>query len=160
MGYFLKTSLLASLIFAATTSISGAQDSYDKPSELPDPADIVLGDGEKNSITVEGVIWNGNILTFQRVVNSSKSFLVLHPFKDGRPVGDVYVAAKLLDAGDNQNVDITLNVDVNAGDTFLVMLHQDANDNGTFELGDGKKNVPDTPVFEGMTMIAHIIQAP
>jgi hypothetical protein len=47
------------------------------------------------------------------------------------------------------------------GDLYLVMLHRDVNEDGTFDfVFVDERNVRDAAVFEGPRMIAHVISAP
>ncbi len=125
----------------------------------PNEADITLGNGEYNAITTEGITRAGSVLTVPNVTIEQNGWLVMHPFKDGEPVRDKYVGSTLVPAGSNDNVTIDVGDLPTEGDMFIIMLHSDANDDGVFDFGDGK-TVPDAPVFEGTTMIAHPIPAP
>ena len=88
-------------------------------------------------------------------------WLVMHPFKDGSPVGEVYVGATFLEDGVNYGVEITVDEEPTAGTMFLVMLHLDVNANQEFDfVFVDERNVLDRAVFEGTTMIAHPIAAP
>jgi len=124
-----------------------------------DHSKIVTGNGEHNFITLDGAARTENNFTFPEVVISKPGFLVLHPFRDGKPVQTEYVGAVPVKTGINQNVDIAVNVDVNSGDMFIVMLHYDMNEDGVFDFNDGI-TVPDAPVFEGHTLVALRYRAP
>ena len=88
-------------------------------------------------------------------------WLVLHPFKDGRPVGAIYVGATFLEDGVSRDVEISVEDEPAAGTMFLVMLHSDVNENQRFDfVFVDERNVLDKAVFEGTKMIAHRIAAP
>lgn len=124
-----------------------------------DHSKIVTGNGEHNFITLEGASRDGNSLTFPEVVISKPGFLVLHPFKNGKPVPTEYVGAVPIKAGQNTNVAIEVDGGVSSGDMFVVMLHYDMNKDGIFDFNDGI-TVPDAPVFEDHKLIALRYRAP
>lgn len=134
-----------------TSDISGA--------ETPDPSQITLGNGERNNVALEGSTREGATFTFPSVTLDKPGFLVMHPFKDGKPVQTVYVGATSLSAGAHADVDITVSNSPQTGDNFIVMLHYDVNDDGIFDFNDGV-TVPDAPVFEGTTLVALRYTAP
>ncbi len=124
-------------------------------------AKISLGNGENNSITVEGVSRDGSILTFPQVTIDGNGWLVMHPFEDGKPNGDKYVAATYVTDGANKDVSIEVYKGIESGENFIVMLHRDVNENKVLDfVFVDDKNVMDTAVFEGTRMIAHVIAAP
>lgn len=123
-------------------------------------ADIQLGNGEANSITVEGITRAGSVFTVPAVTIERAGFLVMHPFRDGEPVRDEYTGATPVAAGTTQGVEIDVGNAPAEGDMFIIMLHNDMNDDGAFDFGNGQDNVPDAPTFEGEMLIAHPIAAP
>jgi hypothetical protein len=122
---------------------------------------ITLDNGDKNWIVVEDASREGATFTFSEVHIDGNGWLVMHPFEDGEPNGDIYVGATYLRDGDNRNVEITVDSEPNAGDLFLVMLHRDVNENQEFDfVFVDSVNVLDKAVMEGLTLIAHAIPAP
>ncbi len=122
---------------------------------------INLGDGEANWIVVEGAKREGAQFTFSEVHIDGNGWLVMHPFEDGKPNGDIYVGVTYVTDGDNRNVQITVDSEPAKGDMFIVMLHRDVNENQEFDfVFVDAVNVLDKAVFEGRTMIAHAIPAP
>ena len=122
---------------------------------------ISIGNGENNWITVEGVIRDQSTLTFSEVQIAGNGWLVIHPFEDGAPNGDKYVASTYLEDGKNLNVSINVHKGLVTGETFIVMLHRDVNENKVLDfVFIDDQNVMDTAVFEGSTMIGHAIAAP
>lgn len=120
-----------------------------------------MGNGEKNSITVEGVTRKDSVLTFSEVTIDGNGWLVMHPFENGKPNGDKYVAATYVQDGTNEAVDIEVYKGVDTGEMFIVMLHRDKNENKVFDfVFVDDRNVMDTAVFEGSKMIGHAIAAP
>ena len=86
---------------------------------------------------------------------------MIHPFEEGAPNGDKYVAATFLKDGQNLNVGIQVYKGLISGEMFIVMLHRDTNENEVFDfVFVDEQNVMDRAVFEGSTMIGHAIAAP
>ena len=149
--------------------------------ELPQ---MTMGDGERNSIQVDGLTREDGVrqfaevrldgaqastfradtvtLVFPEIVNEHPSFLVLHPVIDGRPNGDMVSGFTYLPAGTHENVNLPMDHPADSGRKFLVMLHKDVDDDRTLDfvfVEDGV-NVEDTAVFEGSHMIAKIFEVP
>lgn len=122
---------------------------------------ISLGNGDKNWIIVEGLQRTDSTLTFPEVHIDGNGWLVIHPFEDGAPNGDKYVASTYLQDGKNTNVDIKVHKGLSSGEMFIVMLHRDGNENKVLDfVFVDEVNVMDRAVFEGNKMIAHAIPAP
>jgi hypothetical protein len=148
-----------------TNAGSEAQTASELPSDTsegrPPAPQITLGNGSANWIVVEGASRDRATLTFREVRIDGNGWLVMHPFKDGKPVGDIYVGHTYIEDGDNQNVEITVDPEPASGDMFIVMLHRDVNENREFDfVFVDEVNVLDKAVFEGSMMIAHAIGAP
>ena len=122
---------------------------------------ITIGNGTENWIKVEDVSRQDSTLTFSEVKIAGNGWLVIHPFEEGRPNGDKYVAASYLKDGKNSDVDIKVHKGLAKGEMFIVMLHRDVNENGVLDfVFVDDRNVMDTAVFEGSKMIGHAIPAP
>lgn len=122
---------------------------------------ISLGNGLKNWIVVEGVTRSDKTLIFPEVHIDGNGWLVMHPFENGKPNGDKYVAASYLPSGTSKNVAIKVHKGVEAQEMFIVMLHRDLNENRILDfVFTSDTGVMDAAVFEGSTMIAHAIAAP
>ncbi|MEM1379139.1 MAG: hypothetical protein AAGH41_00790 [Pseudomonadota bacterium] len=127
----------------------------------PAAADVTLGNGEANAIETEGLRRSGNALIVPSVTAAANSWLVLHAFKDGRPDGQTYVGATYVPKGTSEDVAVSVEAGISPGQPFLVMLHEDVDDDQVFDFVFVAENVvEDRAVFEGTTMIAHIITAP
>ncbi len=146
------------------------------------PSAIQLGNGEKNWIIVEGIVrtatstyteirttngrqhlrrGDGVTLTVPEVQIDGDGWLVMHPFIDGKPSGTHVAGYAFVESGKNENVAITLNPAPAAGDRYVVMLHKDADNDRVFDFVFVAENVvEDEAVFEGRTMIAHVIAVP
>jgi len=121
------------------------------------------GNGEANWIKTDGLRRDGRKFTVPEVRIDGPGWLVLHPFEDGRPVGEIYVGARYLASGTHENVEISVTTapEPAKGTMFILMLHSDVDDDGTFDfVFVDPPHVADKAVFEGMTMIAHVISAP
>ncbi len=168
---------LASCLLVSST-LTSAQD------DAAPPPQITFGNGERNSIAVDGLVrvdeegaftevrsngenvvkrrGNSTVVSFTNVVIEKPGWLVLHPVIDGKPDGKMVSGYAYLQAGANADTSIRLGHPAASGDKFLVMLHSDVNDDRVFDfvfVEDGV-NVEDQAVFEGSRMIAHIISVP
>ena len=120
-----------------------------------------IGNGSKNWITTEGVQRQNGTLTFSEVQIDGNGWLVIHPFEDGAPYGDKYVASTYVKDGTNSNVSIKVHKGLQTGEMFIVMLHRDVNENQVLDfVFVDELNVMDTAVFEGSRMLGHAIPAP
>lgn len=122
---------------------------------------MTMGNGDKNWIIVDGVTRDDSVLTFSEVNIDGNGWLVIHPFEDGKPNGDKYVASTYLTDGKNSDVDIEVYKGLSSGEMFIVMLHRDVNENKVLDfVFINDTAVMDTAVFEGSKMIGHAIPAP
>jgi len=152
--------LLALVVgFVALAGLSvGSAEEPPAPAEAPK---ITMGNGQANWIVTEGAKREDATFTFREVRIDGNGWLVMHPFRDGKPVGDVYVGATYLKSGESRDVAITVKEAPEPGEMFIVMLHRDVNENREFDfVFVDERNVVDKAVFEGTTMIAHGIAAP
>ena len=125
--------------------------------------EMTIGNGEKNSIVVDGMTRQGRTFTFREVTLAEPGWLVLHPFEGGEPQGEIYVGAKYLPAGTHESVTIDVQTapEPRPGTQFIVMLHGDVDRDETFDFFFvDERNVADKAVFEGSRMIGHVIAAP
>ncbi len=133
-------------------------------SSLPLAAqDITMGNGASNAIETSGITRDGRTLTVPEVKLAEPGWLVLHPFDNGAPQGKIYVGAEYLPAGTHKNVkiEVTTAPEPETGTNFVLMLHGDVDRDETFDFYFvDERNVADKAVFEGSTMIGHIIAAP
>ena len=130
-------------------------------SEAAAAVQISFGNGEANWIVTDGATRDGATFTVPEVQSDGDGWLVMHPFKDGKPFGGVYVGASFIKDGINRSVAITVEDEPDPGTMFLVMLHSDVNKNQEFDfVFVDERNVLDKAVFEGSKMIAHAIAAP
>jgi hypothetical protein len=70
----------------------------DPPPPTEAPA-FTMGNGTANWIIIEGATRDGSRFSFPEVQIAGNGWLVMHPFKDGKPVGDLYVGASYLADG-------------------------------------------------------------
>lgn len=120
-----------------------------------------MGNGEKNWISVDDFQRDGTVLTFAEVQIDGDGWLVIHPFEDGAPNGDKYVASTFLRDGKNTDVNIEVFKGLAPGEMFIVMLHSDSNANQVLDfVFVDDQNVMDLAVFEGSKMIGHAIPTP
>lgn len=149
--------LILSYAFVATTAGLAEGDAAAAAPKL------TMGNGDANSIETEGFTRDGRTFVFPEVTIEGDGWLVLHPFREGKPVGEIYVGATFLPGGTTKDVPVTVQTapEPAPGTRFLVMLHHDVNEDGTFDfVFVDERNVKDKAVFEGTTMIAHVIEAP
>ena len=146
-----RTLALGLLLLTASATVAAAER----------PANFSMGNGEANWIQTDGATRAGNVLTFKEVHIDGSGWLVMHPFENGAPNGDKYVAATYLESGTNKDVDIEVYKGAETGEMFIVMLHRDSNENGIFDfVFVDDRNVMDRAVFEGPKMIGHAIPSP
>ena len=127
----------------------------------PVQAQMAIGNGENNAISVDTMTRKGNILRFEEITIEADGWLVIHPFEDGAPNGDRVVGRTFLEAGTNIGVEIEVYKGLASGEMMIVMLHSDSNNNGEFDfIFIDDRNVMDLAVFEGSTMIGHAVPAP
>jgi hypothetical protein len=123
--------------------------------------DLVWVTAQKNWIDVVGVTRNGSVLNFPEVQIDGNGWLVVHPFENGVPNGDKYIAKTYVENGANIDVDIEVVKGLTQGEMFIVMLHRDVNENKELDfMFIDETNVMDRAVFEGPRMIGHAIPAP
>ena len=135
--------------------------SAEVPGQPDDKPKVTSGNGEANWIMADGVTRKGSTFTFREVKIEDDGWLVLHPFRDGKPYGQIYVGSTFLEGGRHVNVEISVPVEPEPGKMFLVMLHSDVNKNKEFDfVFVDEHNVLDEAVFEGATMIAHPFATP
>ncbi len=122
---------------------------------------ISLGNGADNWIETSGATRDGATLRFPEIQINGAGWLVLHPFENGKPNGNVVAAYAPLADGLSSDVAITLESEPAVGERFIVMLHSDANHNGEFDfVFINEREVVDKAVFEGSTMIGHVYIIP
>ena len=122
---------------------------------------MTMGNGEQNWIVTDNATRDGKTLVFSEVNIQGPGWLVMHPFEEGQPNGDKYVAATYLAEGTNSDVAIEVYKGIETGEMFIVMLHSDSNQNEVFDfVFVDEVNVMDKAVFEGSKMIGHVFVAP
>ena len=137
-----------------------AQEAY-KKDDSPVAPKVRLANGEKNWIHVDGLTRDDKTFTFPEVHIDGNGWLVLHPFEDGKPNGDKYVASSYVHSGTNKAVEIKVHKGIEKGDMFIAMLHRDLNENEVLDfVFTSDTGVMDAAVFEGSTMVAHVVAAP
>ncbi|MEL6529789.1 MAG: hypothetical protein AAGK01_03890 [Pseudomonadota bacterium] len=172
----ITTGCIFALASLSVAPIAAAQE------ENAAPPAITLGNGEKNWIIVEGITrsdaspytelratserqairrGDGVTLTIPEVHIDGDGWLVMHPFIGGKPSGTYVAGYSFVESGTNSDVAITLNPAPASGDRYVVMLHKDADNDRVFDFVFVAENVvEDEAVFEGSTMIAHVVAIP
>ena len=131
------------------------------PEESATAPRVATGNGTLNWIQTDGATRKGATFTFSEVRIEGNGWLVMHPFRDGKPDGSVYVGATYLPSGENRDVSITVDSEPETDTMFIVMLHRDVNENREFDfIFVDEVHVLDKAVFEDDVMIAHAIRAP
>ncbi len=171
----MRTFLTGVFLTVFLSSTATAQDAEAPPA-------ITLGNGEKNWIIVDG-LKRASASTYTEVRTTSErqhlrrgdgvtliipevhidgdGWLVMHPFIGGAPSGTYVAGYAFVESGTNKNVEITLNPAPAKGDRYVVMLHKDVDNDRVFDFVFVAENVvEDEAVFEGRTMIAHIVAVP
>lgn len=145
------------VIFAAWVFVVAATSTWAEQQA----AQFSMGNGDNNWIITQDASRTGNTLEFAEVNIDANGWLVMHPFEDGKPNGDKYVAATFVKKGTSKNVPIEVYKGIAPGEQFIVMLHYDSNANEVFDfVFVDDTNVMDRAVFEGSKMIGHVFAAP
>lgn len=134
-----------------------------KTSQVEQPAapQITMGNGADNWIITDGATRDGATFTFPEVKIAGNGWLVMHPFENGKPNGDIYVGHTFVKDGVSKDVDITVDETPEPGEMFIVMLHRDVNENEKFDfVFISERKVLDEAVFEGTQMIGHAYPTP
>lgn len=126
--------------------------------KIPPRDQITMGNGEKSFIISEDFKQSGSTFIFKEVNIVGNGWLVMHPFKDGKPHATVYVGATYVKHGSNKDVSITVDDLPKSKENYILMLHWDVNQDQVFDFGDGI-NVPDAPLFEGNKIVAFPFEA-
>ena len=151
----------AAALFSGMGAIGFANAEETAPPEADATPQITMGNGEENWIITEGATRAGATFTFPEVQIAASGWLVMHPFKDGKPNGRVYVGHTYVAAGTNTNVDIAVDEEPSTGDMFIVMLHSDVDEDKEFDfVFVNEREVEDKAVFEGTQMIGHPYATP
>ena len=145
----MKTLMTTALLALVATNVNAEQ------------PQISMGNGEANWIITEGATRVDNTFVFPEAHIAGNGWLVMHPFKDGKPDGKVVGGYAYLPEGSSTDVQVTVDSLPDAGDPYVVMLHADANHNGEFDfVFVNEREVVDAAVFEGNTMISHVFVTP
>jgi len=144
-------------IFIFSACNAGVKNTPTDP-KAPPRDQITMGNGEESYIVADGFKQDGATFTFKEVKIKGNGWLVMHPFKDGKPHATVYVGASYVKHGTNTDVEITVEDIPTSGENYILMLHWDVNQDQVFDFGDGI-TVPDAPLFEGTKMVAFRFQA-
>lgn len=123
---------------------------------------LSMGNGEKNWIITDGASREGDTFTFPEVHIDGNGWLVMHPFENGKPNGDIYVGSTYVKSGTSNEVQISVNDQPESGDFYVVMLHRDVDEDKEldFVFVGATGHVEDRAVFEGTKMIGHAYAAP
>ena len=149
------------LVSTLALAVACAAPTKSPAKSTPPRPQYTTGNGTANSIELDAMSRDGATFRFSEVTIDGNGWLVMHPFKDGKPNGKVYVGSTYLKKGKNRDVAITVEPAPDRGDKFIVMLHHDVNENQEFDfVFVDVYNVLDKAVFEGSMMIAHMIVAP
>lgn len=97
-------------------------------------------------VDASGTTSEGNTITVPSVTLPQSGFVVVHAMLDGQPVVPASIGHTAVEAGTTENVSVDLSYAPESGESYMVMLHADTNNNGEYEFGEGSTDV-DTPVM-------------
>lgn len=103
------------------------------------------GDTMGAMIDLDGVTTEGSTITIPSVTLAEDGFVVIHTVLDDQPVVPESIGHAMVSAGKHENVAVEVNFDPVAGESYVVMLHEDTDGDGVYEFGPGSTDV-DTPV--------------
>ncbi|WP_181703161.1 DUF7282 domain-containing protein [Chthonobacter albigriseus] len=95
------------------------------------------------NVSVDKVTAADGTVTFGSVKIDKDGFIVVHAVKDGAPVLPGNVGHAPVKAGTTENVAVPIE-GLEAGGTYMVMLHYDTDGDGKYGFGEGMTDV-DTP---------------
>ncbi|MFK7915222.1 MAG: hypothetical protein AB8B93_15020 [Pseudomonadales bacterium] len=158
----LAPALFTATILLASCAQTPAAKAPQPPAAPEPPPAMTMGNGAANWIITDGATRNGSTFTFPEVQIDGPGWLVMHPFENGKPNGDIYVGASYLADGSHSAVDIEINREASAGDMFIVMLHSDVDQDQNFDFVfvGNTGQVEDKAVFEGSKMIGQAYRSP
>ena len=106
-------------------------------------------------IQLDGASISGQSIRIPQVNATAPGWIVIHATNaDGTPVVPDSLGHAFVNAGRNENVDVTISEAFKAGDLYVAMLHEETNGNNSYDFGPGSTDV-DTPVLEnGQPLIA------
>ncbi|MEO0437120.1 MAG: hypothetical protein AAF098_09450 [Pseudomonadota bacterium] len=159
-----RLTVKSAVMIAALCMHTNLAQATENPADLAKPdatPKVTMGNGAQNWIITEGATRTGATLIFPEVQIEKNGWLVLHPFENGKPNGNVVAAYAPLSQGISKDVKIELADEPSRGDLFIVMLHEDKNENGAFDfVFVNEREVVDAAVFEARTMIGHVYATP
>lgn len=98
------------------------------------------------NIDADGVTIDGATVTFPSVEIDEPGFLVLHAVVDGEVVVPASIGHAMVPAGTTEDVTVTADYPLAAGEDYIAMLHYDTDGDGTYSFGEGMTDV-DTPAL-------------
>ena len=132
------------------------------PGAAEEKSQMAMGNGSANWIVTDGATRDDAVFTFPEVQIDGNGWLVMHPFRDGKPDGATVAGSTYVTDGQSTDVQISVDPAPSPSDRFVVMLHRDVNEDRHFDfvfVGD-TGHVEDRAVFEGTKMIGHVYAAP
>ena len=110
------------------------------------------------SVTIDGVRIDGAMVTIPNITAAEDGFVVIHTMLDGAPVVPASIGHAAVMMGENTDVTVEVNFPFAEGESYMVMLHVDSNDNGMYEFAAGMTDV-DTPVMQDGGIVAQVFTA-
>ncbi|MER0239930.1 hypothetical protein [Fulvimarina sp. MAC8] len=98
------------------------------------------------SIEVNGAVAQGSNVTLPSVTATSNGYVVIHQVQDGQPVVPQSIGHTAVAAGENADVSVATDMALEPGMSYAAMLHDETNENDTYEFGEGSTEV-DTPTM-------------
>lgn len=148
---------------ATSENTSAAEgNSADEASDEADTTDEAAADSDDAStpeIITEGLSIEGATATLPRIVAEEDGYVVIHTVLDGQPIAPASIGNAPVTAGNNENVEVTIDYDFVPGEDYVAMLHAETNNNDTYDFGEGSTDV-DTPVAVDEEVVASPFVAP
>ena len=98
------------------------------------------------NLDVDGVKIDGAKVWIPSALIDKPGFVVLHAVVDGQVVVPASIGNAYIEAGTTENVEITADYPLKAGEDYIAMLHYDTDGDGTYSFGEGMTDV-DTPAL-------------
>jgi plastocyanin len=127
------------LAFTLTESLSAELDDYVCTVHASMNGQIIGSGLDLNaSVTFENQTIAGDSVTVASASLEEGGFIVIHTsaLLDGNPIESVIGVSSYLDAGDHENIEVTLDEPIEEDQTLIAMAHRDTNENQAYDFSD------------------------
>ena len=112
-----------------------------------------MSGGEQAMVSADDQKAEGNTVLVSQVMMPEDGFVVIHSVQDGKPMAPQSIGHTAVKAGENNDVRVELDYAPQAGEDFVVMLHKDTGQMGTYEFGPGSTEVDQPVMSDGKAVV-------